>query len=57
MCKDLQSSINIKRDDSETNGGRSLMYVMNSSSPRILLYGTPDGIGSREGGTPLIDES
>ena len=57
MCKHLQSSINIKRDDSETNGGRSLMYVMNCSGPRILLCRTPDGTGSREEGTPSINES
>ena len=53
----LQSSINIKRDDSEKNEGRSLTYIMNSNGPRILLCGTPDVTGSREEGTPSIEES
>ena len=57
VCKHLQSSINIKRDDSETDRRRSLTYIMNSSNPRILLCGTADVTGSREEGTPSIEES
>ena len=34
MCKHLLSSINIKRDDSETDGGRPLTYVINSSGQK-----------------------
>ena len=57
MCKHLQLSINIKRDKSETDRRRSLTYIMNSSSPRILLCRTPDVTGSREEGTSSIEES
>ena len=57
MCKHLQSSANIKRDDSETDSGRSLAYVMNSICPRIFPSGTPDVIESREDDTLSIDVS
>ena len=57
MCKHLQSSANIKRDDSETDRGRSFTYIMNRSGPRILPCGTSDVTGGREGDTPSIDLS
>ena len=38
----LQSSANLRGEDSKTDKGRLFTYVMNSSVPRILLCGTPD---------------
>ena len=57
MSKHLQSSANIKSDDSERDRGRSLTYIMNSSSTRILLCGTLDVTGSREEDTTSEDVS
>ena len=57
MCKLVQSSTNIKKDGSETDRGRLLMYIMNSSGPKILLCRTPDVTESREEDTPSIDVS
>ena len=51
MCKHLQS---IKSNDLGTDRGRLLMYIINSSGPRILPCGTSDVAGSREDDTPSI---
>ena len=53
MCKHLQSSANIKRDDSKTDRGRSLMHIMNSSGARITSCWIHDVTGSREHDTPI----